>query len=228
MVMWMGVNTFWTWSGSIQAVACDVGDWLFSLINRGYLGRMFGSPNPAFAEMWWDWPDETAQECNRYVAFNYSDPRHPWTIGVRTRTAADYSATMDFPVLGGPLNNGGALFLHEYGYTENGAPRAPTGAIYAESGAIVAGEGDNRFNVTQIMVDDVGHAEPMVGYRFLVREQPGDAAGEFDTGLYSTLHDGLIDIRFSGRSARMRMQALVDGEWTVGRPRLLMKRAGAR
>ena len=55
---------------------------------------------------------------------------------------------MDFPVLAGPTNDGGsALYLHEYGFTEDGVPRAPFGQVYAESGNIVLGEGDQRFHV---------------------------------------------------------------------------------
>jgi hypothetical protein len=187
---------------------------------------VFGSPNPAFSEFWWDWPDEGASECNRYLAFNYADPGKPWTIGMRTRTAADPSGAIDFPVLGGALPDGtGSLFLHEYGWTDNGLPR--TGTVYAESGAIVAGEGDKRFHVKQL-VFDVAAPAGTVGYTFFVREQPGDDAGEFESGPYTEVHGGLMDVRFSGRTVRMRMEALIDGPFAVGRPRLDIRPGGRR
>jgi hypothetical protein len=228
MVMWPGLQNFWAWAGSVAPVACDVGDWFFSLLNRAYVGRLFGSPNPAFSEMWWDWPDEGSQECNRYVAMNFADPTKPWTIGMRTRSAADPVGTMDFPVLGGPLGSGGALYLHEYGFTENGAPRGPVGNVYAQSGNIVAGEGDSRFAVTQLVVDAACAVDDMLGWRFIVREQPYDEASEYDTGLFQVVHNGLVDMRWSGRTAAMRLEALVDADFAVGRTRLLMQQAGKR
>ena len=225
---WPGVQTFWSYQGNVQPLPCPVQDWFYSLVNRSMVGRVFGSPNPAFSELWWDWADEGSSETNRYLALNFADPAQPWIIGVRTRTAADPSGTMDFPVLGGFVEGaGGALFLHEYGWTENGIPRAPLGLIYAESGNIVAGEGDKRLHVTQLVFDAAGPPD-VLGYRFFPREQPHDVESEYDTGLYTEIHGGLMDARFSGRSIRMRMEATADGPWAVGRPRLKAKGGGSR
>jgi hypothetical protein len=141
---------------------------------------------------------------------------------------------MDFPVLGGPLGTGGSLFLHEYGWTDNGVPRAPNGEVYVESGSIALGEGDKRFHVKQLVFDAASPAtgspadNGSLGYRFFVREQPYDNDGEFDTGLYTALHEGLLDVRFSGRVVRMRMEALTDGPFAVGRPRLEIRPGGRR
>lgn len=225
-VFWPGLNTFWTYAGTVQPLPSDIQDWFFSLINRDMLGRTFGSPNPAFSEVWWDWPDEGASECNRYIALNYGDPRKPWTIGVRNRTAADQTGTMDYPILGGPSGAGGALFLHEYGNTDDGVPRGPNGMIYLESGNISLGEGDQRYHVKQLVFDAVPEIPGTIGYRFLLKEQP--AAEETDSGLYTEIHDGLMDTRFSTRHMRMRMEALTDDPWAVGRPRLEVVKGGRR
>jgi hypothetical protein len=226
-IAWPGVQTFWSYQGNVQPLPCGVQDWFYSLVNRAMAGRVFGGPNPAFTELWWDWPDEGSLDTNRYLALNFADPAHPWTIGVRDRTAADPSGTMDYPVLGGPLGSGGGLYLHEYGWTDNGVPRAPYGQIYAESGDIVAGEGEKRFHVKQLVFDADGPPDT-IGYRFFPREQPHDAESEYDTGLYTVIHGGLMDMRFSGRSVRMRMEATADGPFAVGRPRLEMKGGGRR
>jgi hypothetical protein len=233
-VGWPGLQNFWTYNGNVQPLPCPVQDWFYSLINRSMVGRIFGSPNPAFSELWWDWPDESSQECNRYVVLNYTDPNQPWTIGVRSRTAADPSGTMDRPVLGGPatIGTGGSLFLHEFGWSDDGVPRAPNGLVYAESGNITLGEGDKRLHVKQLVFDadstGTGDGDGGLGYRFFPREQPYDAASEFDTGLYTVIHGGLMDMRFSGRSTRMRMEALADQPFAVGRPRLEVRAGGRR
>ena len=224
-VAWPGLQTFWGYSGAVQPLKCDVDDWFFSLVNRQMVGRVFGSPNPAFSELWWDWPDEGSNECNRYIAVNYADPNRPWTIGVRERTAADGTGVMDNPILAGPITpTAGALFLHEYSYLDDGLPRAPTGAVYAESGNIVLAEGDHRFHVRQVVMDDVTPSG--LGVRFLTREQPNGP--EHDTGLYTVVHDGLMDVRFSGRHIRMRIEALEDEPFAVGRPRLSIRKGGRR
>ena len=208
-------------------------DWFFSLVNRTYIGRVFGSPNPEFSEMWWDFPDEGSDECNRYVAVNFAEPtvfmqmQRPWTIGTRQRTAADPNATMQYPLLGGLAPDGiaGAIYLHEYGWTDNGTPRGPNGDVYIESGAIVLGEGDRRLHVRQ-MAFDAAPAE-FLGYEFFLREQAD--APETSTGLYQvTRSDGLLDIRFSTRSARMRISAMQDLPWSLGRPRLEVRQGGRR
>lgn len=234
LVVWPGTQTFWVYAGTVQPQKCDVGDWFFSLVNRSMVGRVFGSPNPAFSEVWWDWPDEGALECDRYIAVNYADSGKPWTIGTRRRTAADPSGTMDYPVLGGPLGTGGSLFLHEYGWTENGLPRAAVGQIYAETGNITLGEGDTRYHVRQVVLDSITANQlampgaPVFGYRFFPREEPHDDLGEYDTGLYTEVHDGLMDVRFSGRTTRMRLEALRDENWAMGRPRLDLRTGGRR
>lgn len=225
MLTWMGQQNFWSYNGNVQPVRCDVQDWLFSLINRSMIGRIFASPNPQFSEMWWDWPDEGSLECNRYVLVNYVDAGRPWSIGLRNRTAGDPSGTMDKPILGGPYGTGGALYLHEFGMLDNGTPRAPAGTVYGESGDITLGEGDYRWHNKQIAFDRT--PPPNIGFEFFLREQPNGP--ERSTGLYKvTRTDGLIDARFSCRGARMRVEATADESFALGRQRLIMRQGGRR
>lgn len=238
--IWPSLDGFWAFTGqTAMPFFSDVQDWFYSMINRTMGGRIFGSPNPPFAEIWWDWPDEGATECNRYIAVNYnpqaasvaatySAPR-PWIIGQRARTAGDLKGTMDYPILAGldPTGAGG-LFLHEYGWLSDGASRAANGEVYAESGAILLGEGDNRYNVTQVVFDAVTDLNnPAFGLRFFTREQP--FTDDYDTGLYTDIgSNGLMDVRFSGRSVRMRVEATQDQTFALGRLRLEAKPAGRR
>jgi hypothetical protein len=240
-VIWPGRQSFWAWSGTVTPIPCDVGQWFYTNLNQDYVGRVFGSTNQSFSEMWWDWPDTSNTECNRYIAVNFTGmtlnqlgapvAARTWIIGQRARTAGVAIGTMDQPILGGPSAPGstsGALFLHEYGWTDDGVPRAANGTVYLQSGAITLGEGDQRYNVTQLVYDADDGGLDMLGYQFQVREQPYDAAGQTTTPLYTSIHGGLMDMRWSGRTAQMRMQAVQDGMFSVGRPRLDMKPAGTR
>lgn len=243
-VAWMSEQNFWLYNGNVQVLGCDVKNWFFSALKAGAQGRLFGSANPQFAEIWWDFPDQGSSdgENNRYIAMNYSGVMPGvsgqagtvagyWLLGSRARTAGDRIGTLDFPVLGGlgPDGTGGALYQHETGWTDNGTPRASAGLVFAESGAINQGEGDIRFHCTQIVFDsttDPTLAAPF-GFRFFAKEQPWDSV-ETDTGLYTKVSNGLVDARFSGRSVRMRIEATADAPFSVGRTRLVVSKAGER
>jgi len=235
MVAWMSWQNFWVYNGNVQSLDCDVKNWFFTVLNPGSSGRLFGSANPQFSEIWWDFADNNAgsenPENNRYIAMSYARLPGHWLVGSRARTAGDRGGTMDYPVLGGlgPAGTGGALYQHEAGYTDNGVPRASAGKVWLESGAIVDGEGDSRFHIKQVIFDNApGLAEaPPFGFRFLAREQPY-GTDEWDSGLYTIVHDGLMDTRISGRSIRMRLEATADMPFTVGRTRLDIAKGGRR
>ena len=228
---WMSAQNFWFYNGNVQPLPCDVKNYFFASLKAGGAGRLFGSANPQFAELWWDWPDETSQsgENNRYIAMNYTTIPGYWLLGSRARTAGDRIGTLDYPILGGVSGTGGALFQHETGYTDNGAPRASAGQVFVESGAINQGEGDIRFHVKQVVFDDTTDPtlSPHFGFRFLAREQPRSPV-ETDSGLYTQIHDGLMDARISGRSVRMRIEAIDDAPFSVGRNRIDISAAGRR
>ena len=78
---------------------CDVGDWLFSLLNRAYVGRVFAYANSGFNEIWFHWPDEGSLECNRYAAVDFTSAGREWIIGAMDRTAADKRSAMAHPLL---------------------------------------------------------------------------------------------------------------------------------
>ena len=222
ITQWMGTQSFWKFSGSVVPLDCDVGDWMFSLINRSMIGRIFASPNPSFTEHWWYFPGEGATDCNRYVAMNYADRRAPWMIGMQARTAADSTGAMIRPILAGPDNQ---LYMHEYGSLDNGNSRI--GTIYLETGDFQLNDGgDTRFHVRQLAHDFVGPAEAM-GFRFFSWEETDGP--QWDTGsIPITNNTGLTDARFSGRGCRMRIEALADVPFAIGKTRLVIRPGGSR
>jgi hypothetical protein len=223
--MWMAAQSFWQYSGTVAPVASDISDWLFSLINRNMIGRIFGAPNPAFTEHWFYWPDEGSTECNRYVALDYGEAGAPWIIGQQARTASDVTGAMLRPILGGPDNN---LYIHEYGWLDNGVSRV--GEVYLETGdfdlAQFGGDADRRMHIRQIIQDFTGNAD-VVGYRFFHWEEPDGP--EWDTGSIPITNDsGRTDARFSCRGFRMRIEALADEPFALGRARLILRPGGFR
>jgi len=221
-VRWLGQQAFWQYSGAVTPMASDINDWMFSLLNRDMIGRVFSAPNPTFTELWWYWPDEGAQECTRYVAQNYGRSDLPWMIGRQSRTAADTRGSMLRPVMAGA---DGKLYLHEYGWLDDGASRV--GQIYLETADVMLDqEANTRFHVRQIVPDFVGPAN-RVGFRFFLWEQPDGP--QWDTGVFPVIDaSGLTDARFSCRGLRMRIEALQDGPFAIGRTRLSTRKGGSR
>jgi hypothetical protein len=230
LVVWPSNQNWWQYSGAVQALQCDVKDWFFATLNPSITGRLFGSPNPQFAEAWWDFPDANSTgECNRYLFFNYGSSPPIWGIGSRARAGGDRAGTMDYPIMGGAVGSGGALFQHEVGYTDDGVSRAAAEQVYAETGNMALGEGDQRMDILQVTFDgNTSVTQPAFGFRFFAREQPFDAANEWDTGVYTEINNGLMDTRVSGRSVRVRVQGTADAGWEIGKPHLLIQPAGSR
>lgn len=225
--VWPSWQNFWSYSGQVAVLPCDVHDYFFLGISRSSGGTCFGHNNSQFSEVWWDYPDSSGIDCNRYVVVNSSTQARVWYIGQRTRTAADRLGTLNYPVCGGAYGGGGALYQHELGFLDDTAPRAPEGQVYAETGSFVLGEGDKRLHIKQIVLDALTSPDqPAIGFKFTHHEQPFDDG--VDTPFYTEIHDGLIDVRFSGRHARMRVEATRDVAWELGRPRLVLRQGGKR
>lgn len=222
-VWWMGVQGFWSFTGTVQPVECNVEDWLFSLLNRSQIGRVFGAPNAAFTEHWWYWPSEDSVECNRYVAVNYAERGQPWMIGTMRRTAADKRASMIRPILAG---EDAKLYLHEYGWTDDGQTRL--GKVYLETGDLTmeqwGGDAGRRFHIRQIAADYAGPADAMA-FRVFSWEEPDGQVLDSGT-LLPDPSDGVTDAEVSGRGMRVRIEGLADKPFALGLTRLLTRPGG--
>ena len=219
---WMTSQSFWMYDGSLSPLNCDVGDWLFSLINRSMVGRVFAYANSGFNEIWFHWPDEGSNECNRYAAVDFTSAGREWIIGAMDRTAADKRSSMAHPLLS---DLDGLVQIHEFGWTANGTTRV--GSVYVETGTVALDQSeDTRFTIKQIVQDFTGPAD-RVGYRFSFWEEPN--GNEYDTGTFKVVNDsGRTDIGsgFSCRGLRMRIEAVSDGPFAIGRTRLIARPGG--
>lgn len=219
--MWVSAQCLWQWNGSALPLLTEVSDFMFSTINRDMVGRTFAFPNSGFTEHWIFYASESATEPDRYIILDYAHPERASTVGRLDRTSGDPHGAFLRPVLGGP---DGKVYLHEYGWSADGASR--TGQVWIETGDIVMAEGDDRFHVTSIRHDFTGPAARL-GYRFRTWENPQGPQG--DTGVLPIEGaGGRLDFRFSCRGMRMRVEQLSDGPWALGRTQLLQRPGGKR
>lgn len=207
---YMGDKGFWIYEGSgVKPLPCDVSDYVFQDFNHRMREKVSAAHNGLFGEVWWFYPSLNSDEPNRYVMWNYRE-KH-WAVGQLSRTAWCDQGVFSQPFAVGSDNH---IYSHEDGYLNNGATLV--GTVFAETGALEVGEGDQVVSVTQILPDEKTRGELAV--EFLTKFTPnGD---EFSHGPYTVRDDGYTDCRFTGRQVSMRVEPLVDGSWRMGKWRL--------
>jgi hypothetical protein len=210
-VFWMGLGSFFVYSGgAVQEVPCEVVDYVFSDLNNGYRSQIWAVSNAQHSEIWWFYPSSSATECDRYVSFNYLE-RH-WSIGTLSRTAGVDRGVFATPIW---IDATGQAYNQETGTAYAGA------SIFAESGPISIGVGDNVAVCTMLIPDE--KTQGQVTATFKTRFHPNDTERSY--GPYTMANP--TDVRFTGRQIRMRINGTA-ADWRVGVPRLDMRPGGLR
>ena len=112
-IFWMGQEEFYSYSGSVQRLACTVRDFIFSDFNFLQKEKVTAATNTAFGEVWWFYPSASSQENDKYVVFNYQ--QNVWYYGDMARTV-----WMDRGINADPIAAGTDhyLYSHESGFDD--------------------------------------------------------------------------------------------------------------
>jgi hypothetical protein len=146
----------------------------------------------------------------RDVSFNYLE-RH-WSTGIIARTTGVDRGVFVTPIW---IDATGQAYNQESGTAYEGA------SIYAESGPIQIGAGDNVAVCTMLIPDE--KTQGQVTTTFKTRFYPNDTERSY--GPYSMTNP--TDVRFTGRQIRMRVTGTAT-DWRFGIPALDMKQGGQR
>jgi len=93
---WMGKNNFFFYDGTqARVLPCEVHDKVFTEINRSKVSHGWCVANQKFNEVWWFYPANGADECNKYVAYDYRE--NHWLIGDLTRSTGVDSGPFQEP-----------------------------------------------------------------------------------------------------------------------------------
>ena len=207
---WMGYGSFFVYGGgSVQEVPCDVADKVFQNLNTAQRSKVYALTNSAFNEIWWFYP--TGVECDSYVVYNYREGH--WATGSISRTAGVDRGVFQVPIW---FSAGGDVYSHEVGNNYGGAE------VYAESGPIMIGSGDNVMNVTHLYPDEDTQGD--VTATFKTRFYPNGT--ERDYGPYTMSNP--TSVRFTGRQIRLRVVGNTLTDWRFGIPRIDAKTMGRR
>jgi hypothetical protein len=209
--IWMSKSGFWIYDGYVKPLPSDVGDYIFGNINYSQASKVYAVHNSQYGEIWWYYPSNSSNENDSYVTFNYRE--NHWSVGTLARTAGTDSGVFSRPMM---VSVDGYVYEHEVGFDYDGA------SVFAESGPVQIGNGDNIMSVLQVIPDEQALGEAVVS--FTTRNYPTGA--EFSYGPYSAANP--TSVRFSGRQINMKVTGAVLADWRVGVMRLDAVAAGKR
>ena len=201
--IWMSKSGFWIYDGYAKPLPSDVGDYVFQNINYSQSSKVYAVHNSKFGEIWWYYPSNSSIENDSYVTFNYRE--NHWSIGTLARTAGTDSGVFNNPLLVGP---DGYVYEHEVGFEYDGA------TVYAESGPVQIGNGDNIMSVRQVVPDEQTLGEAVVSFK--TKFYPTGAESSY--GPYSAANP--TSVRFAGRQVNVKVTGAVLADWRIGTMRL--------
>lgn len=211
--IWMGLNGFFTYNGSVRSLRSAVGDFIFENMNTAQRSKVFGVLNSKFAEVIWFYPSSGSTENDSYVSYNYRE--NHWQIGSLNRTAGFDSGPFAYPNYS---DESGIVFEHEAGYAYDSDTE-----IFVQSGPIEIGNGD-RYMVAKSLISDE-NAAGAVTATFKTKNYP--TATESTHGPF-TLTSTPTSVRFTGRQVNMRVTGVTNSSWRVGNMRLDVVPGGRR
>ena len=210
--IWMSNSGgFWIYDGYVKPLPCDVSDYIFTNINYSQQSKIYAVHNSKFGEVWWFYPSSGSNENDSYVTFNYRE--NTWNIGSLARTAGTDAGVFANPTM---VSSDGYIYEHEVGFAYDGA------SIYAESGPVQLGNGDNLMSVRQVVPDEQTLGEAVVSFK--TRNYPTGAQSTF--GPYTAANP--TDVRFMARQVNVKVTGAVLADWRIGVMRLDAVASGKR
>jgi len=201
--IWMSKSGFWTYDGYLKPLPSDVSDYVFSNINYNQASKVYAVHNSQFGEIWWYYPSSGSNENDSYVTYNYRE--NHWNIGSLARTAGTDAGVFTNPLL---VSTDGYIYEHEVGFAYDSA------SVYAESGPVQLGNGDNLMSVRQVVPDEQTLGEAVVSFK--TRNYPTGAQSTF--GPYTAANP--TDVRFAARQVNVKVTGAVLAVWRIGVMRL--------
>jgi len=209
--IWMSKSGFWIYDGYVKPLPSDVSDYVFGNINFNQASKVYAVHNSKFGEIWWYYPSSGSNENDSYVTFNYRE--NHWNIGTLARTAGTDAGVFTNPMA---VSTDGYVYEHEVGFNYDSA------SVYAESGPVQLGNGDNIMSVKEIVPDEQTLGEAVVSFK--TRNYPTGDQSTF--GPYTAANP--TDVRFAARQVNVKVTGAVLSDWRIGVMRLDAQPAGKR
>jgi hypothetical protein len=231
-VYWMGVDTFYVYSGgqTIQ-LPCTVKDKVFLDFNFEERDKVHVGLNSEFSEILWFYPSSTGGTVvDKYVAYNYTEK--VWYYGTLARQAWLDRGIRNLPQAAGNQY----LYNHEVGFDDDGSAMTS----FIESSSIDIGDGDKFVFLKQVIPDITFNGStsvnPDVAFTMKSRNNPG---ANFNETTQATAQRSAtspveqftekLNYRLRGRSFALRIDSTSLGtKYKLGTPRVDIREDGRR
>mgnify|MGYP001493258973 CR=1 FL=1 len=230
-VFWMGVDTFYLYSGGqTLQLPCTVKDKVFLDFNFEEKDKVHAGVNSEFSELLWFYPTKDSTEIDAYVAYNYIEK--VWYYGTLER-----QAWLDRGIRTLPIATGGQyLYNHEVGFDDDGSAMTS----FIESAPIDIGDGDKFVSLKRVIpdvtFDGSTSVNPDVSFTMKVKNFPGSnfnqtTQGNTQRSATSPVEQFTekLDYRLRGRSFVLRIDSTSLGtKYKLGTPRVDIREDGRR
>ena len=230
-VFWMGVDTFYVYSGGqTQQMPCTVKDKVFLDFNFEESDKVHAGVNSEFGEILWFYPSKSSTEIDSYVAYNYIEK--VWYYGTLAR-----QAWLDRGIRTLPMATGGQyLYNHETGYDDDGSAMTS----FIETAPIDIGEGDKFVFLKRVIPDITFNGStatnPDVAFTMKVKNFPGSNFSQTQDGNAQRSSTSPVeqfteklDYRLRGRAFALRIDSTSLGtKYKLGTPRVDIRPDGRR
>lgn len=244
---WWSQGGFFRYNGIVQPMDCEVQDYIWANTNFTQAAKIYGEVNTRYNEVTWLFPSLNSEENDSYVTYNYK--MNVWTFGLQSafgqRTTWVDRGTFPLPFAVDPI---GRIYEHDVGFLADGITRV--GQIFAQSGPAEIGNGD-KIIYSNLMLPDVvdvsalsmtfrTHFAPMgpetiSGSRILTTEDGRVLTNESGVPLVASSPmplvpnaEGYVPVRVVGRQVAVRLDAIADANWSLGKTRLKVSGGGGR
>jgi len=194
MAFWMADGQFFSYTGTVRPIPCEVSDYVFGDLNKTQKAKIAAVPNVQFGEVTWYYPSATqsGSENDRYVTLNYR--LGIWMLGTLNRAAGVGASVFANPQL---WDTTGKLYSHEIGMDHGGE------VPFLESGPLELGSGDRVLRIQSLIPDEktLGQVQAF----FYSAYQP------METETLSAAYPlaPRTDVRESGRQFRVRFESVL-------------------
>jgi len=230
-VYWMGVDTFYLYSGGgTSQIPCSVKDKVFLNFNFEEKDKVHVGVNSEFSEIIWFYPSEGETEIDSYITFNYAE--NVWYFGTLAR-----QAWLDRGIRNLPVSTGGQyLYNHETGYDDDGSAMTS----FVESAPMKFSQ-DQGFSFLDEVVPDVNFngstsINPTVDFTIKSQRYSGSGISQTETGTAQRTatspveaYTEKLDFRIRGKTFALRLESSGLGtKFKLGTPQINVRQDGKR
>jgi len=233
-VYWMGVDTFYAYSGGqTTQLPCTIKDKIFLDINISEKDKVHVGVNSEFNEIIWFYPTADQVEVDAYVIYNVQE--QVWYNGTLAR-----DAWLDRGIRSLPIATGSTLlYNHEVGFDDDGSAMT----AFVESAPMALSQGD-RFASLSTIIPDVNFAgstatNPSVNFTVKARTHSGSGFTQTSNAKSSQrtsevtspveAYTQKLDFRVRGRTFALRVESTTLGtKFKLGTPLVNVVQDGRR